>query len=36
LWSARSEVPIPEGSKVRVVKREGFILEVEPVPPVKK
>ncbi len=33
LWSARSSVPIPEGSKVRVVKREGFILEVEPVPP---
>ncbi len=30
LWSARSEVPIPSGSKVRVVKREGFILEVEP------
>ena len=36
LWSARSAVPIPEGSKVRVVKREGFILEVEPVPPVNK
>jgi membrane-bound ClpP family serine protease len=32
LWSAHSQVPIPEGSKVRVVKREGFILEVEPVP----
>lgn len=30
LWSARSTVPIPEGSKVRVVKRDGFILEVEP------
>ncbi len=30
LWSARSEAPIPSGSKVRVVKREGFILEVEP------
>jgi membrane-bound serine protease (ClpP class) len=29
LWSARSEVPIPSGSKVRVVKREGFILDVE-------
>jgi membrane-bound ClpP family serine protease len=36
LWSARSAVPIPEGSKVRVVKREGFILEVETVPPVTK
>lgn len=29
LWSARSTVTIPSGSKVRVVKREGFILEVE-------
>ena len=29
LWSARSTVPIPEGSKVRVVKRDGFILDVE-------
>ena len=36
LWSAHSSVPIPEGSIVRVVKREGFILEVEPVPPVNK
>jgi membrane-bound serine protease (ClpP class) len=32
LWSARSEVHIPEGSRVKVVKRDGFILEVEPVP----
>ncbi len=31
LWSAHSSMPIPLGSKVRVVKREGFILEVEPV-----
>jgi membrane-bound serine protease (ClpP class) len=31
LWSARSTVEISEGSKVRVVKRDGFILEVEPV-----
>lgn len=31
LWSARSEVHIPEGSRVKVVKRDGFILEVEPV-----
>jgi len=32
LWSARSEAPIRAGSKVKVVKREGFILEVEPIP----
>ena len=32
LWSARSTVFIPSGSNVRVVKRDGFILEVEPVP----
>jgi len=31
LWSARSNKPIPQGSLVRVVGREGFILEVEPV-----
>jgi membrane-bound serine protease (ClpP class) len=30
LWSARSMVPITEGTKIRVVKRDGFILEVEP------
>jgi membrane-bound serine protease (ClpP class) len=29
LWSAHSQQPIPAGSKVRVVGREGFILEVE-------
>ena len=29
LWSARSEKPIPTGSSVRVVRREGFILIVE-------
>lgn len=28
LWSARSEVPIPAGSLVRVIAREGFILDV--------
>ena len=33
LWSARSLVQIPEGSKVRVIKRDGFILEVEPITP---
>jgi membrane-bound serine protease (ClpP class) len=32
LWSARSEVRITSGSKVRVINREGFILDVEPVP----
>ncbi|MFZ2098162.1 MAG: NfeD family protein [Anaerolineales bacterium] len=31
LWSAHSQVRILSGSKVRVVKREGFILDVEPV-----
>ena len=30
LWSARSEVPISAGSRVRIVRRDGFILEVEP------
>lgn len=29
LWSARSEKPIPAGSSIRVVRREGFILVVE-------
>jgi membrane-bound serine protease (ClpP class) len=29
LWSARSEKNIPEGSSVRVIKREGFVLLVE-------
>jgi len=31
LWTARSLEPIPTGAKVRVVGREGFILNVEPV-----
>lgn len=30
LWSARSEQPIPSGQRVRVTKRDGFTLEVEP------
>ena len=30
-WSARSEAPIPEGSHVHVVDREGFVLVVEKV-----
>jgi len=29
MWSARSEKPIPAGSSVRVLRREGFILIVE-------
>jgi membrane-bound serine protease (ClpP class) len=28
LWSARSDTPIPAGSRVRVVSREGFVLVV--------
>ena len=31
LWSARSEKPIPVGSPVRVVGRDGFILIIEKV-----
>ncbi len=30
LWSAHSKSPIPAGRQVRVLQREGFILEVEP------
>jgi membrane-bound ClpP family serine protease len=29
MWSARSNQPIPAGSSIRVVRREGFILVVE-------
>jgi membrane-bound serine protease (ClpP class) len=29
LWSARSDKPIPSGSPVKVIRREGFILVVE-------
>jgi membrane-bound serine protease (ClpP class) len=29
MWSARSEEPIPAGSSIRVLRREGFILIVE-------
>lgn len=28
LWSARSQRPIPDGAKIQVVGRDGFILEV--------
>jgi membrane-bound serine protease (ClpP class) len=31
LWSAYSKVPIPIGTRVQVLKREGFTVEVEPV-----
>jgi membrane-bound serine protease (ClpP class) len=30
LWSARSQKPIPADAPVRIIGREGFILEVEP------
>jgi membrane-bound serine protease (ClpP class) len=30
MWSARSPEPIPEGTRVRVVGMQGFMLEVEP------
>ncbi len=29
MWSARSDAPVPAGSSIRVVRREGFILVVE-------
>jgi len=29
LWSARSEAPIPAGAKVRVLERDGYVLQVE-------
>jgi membrane-bound serine protease (ClpP class) len=29
LWSARSDTPIPAGSSIRVLRRDGFILIVE-------
>lgn len=35
-WSAHSRVPIPPNTPVRVISREGFILEVEPVEPPAK
>jgi membrane-bound serine protease (ClpP class) len=31
MWSAKSDAPIPAGSSIRVVRREGFILVVEKV-----
>lgn len=32
LWSARSDQPIPAGTQIRVVSRQGFTLEVEALP----
>jgi membrane-bound serine protease (ClpP class) len=29
MWSAKSDAPIPVGSAIRVVRREGFVLVVE-------
>jgi membrane-bound serine protease (ClpP class) len=29
-WSARSQVPIPAGTRIKVIAREGIIVEVEP------
>jgi membrane-bound serine protease (ClpP class) len=31
LWSARSDTAIPAGSSIRVVRREGFVVVVEPI-----
>jgi len=33
LWSASSARPIPIGARVRIIRRQGFILEVEAVEP---
>jgi len=33
LWSAHSDQPIPDGARVRVIGRDGFILKVEAVEP---
>ena len=30
IWNARSATPVEKGKKVRVMKREGIVLEVEP------
>ncbi len=34
LWSARSSAPIPQNTKIQVLRREGFVLVVEVVQPV--
>ncbi len=33
VWSARSEAPIPAGTKVRIVRGEGVSLHVQPLEP---
>ena len=35
VWSARANVPIPEGARVRVVHGEGVSVTVEPIEPPK-
>jgi len=35
VWSARANVPIPEGTRVKVVHGEGVSLTVAPVEPTK-
>ena len=35
LWTARSETRIPEGSRIQVIGRDGFILLIEPYPKTK-
>jgi membrane-bound serine protease (ClpP class) len=32
-WNAVASVPVPRGSRVRVVRARGLLLEVEPMPP---
>jgi membrane-bound serine protease (ClpP class) len=32
-WNAIARVPVPPGSRVRIVRARGLLLEVEPVPP---
>jgi membrane-bound serine protease (ClpP class) len=32
-WNAVANVPVPRGSRVRIVRVRGLLLEVEPVPP---
>ena len=32
-WNAIARVPVPRGSRVRIVRARGLLLEVEPVPP---
>lgn len=36
LWSAQSALPIEENKRIRVISRDGYILEVEEIPGPKK